>query len=87
MITYFDYERRDAFERRLYSSQRITEMIMRNAQGGKSSMEIREKIDRLMTEIDDYKVAQRNVEDALSSAEMELDEILDEEYRSNSNNE
>ena len=50
-------------------------------------MEIREKIDRLMTEIDDYKVAQRNVEDALSSAEMELDEILDEEYRSNSNNE
>jgi cell fate (sporulation/competence/biofilm development) regulator YmcA (YheA/YmcA/DUF963 family) len=52
----------------------------------KSSMEIREKIDQLTEEIKTYKTAQRDASDALSSAEMELDEILDEEYR-NSNKE
>ena len=46
-----------------------------------SSMEIREKIDQLNEEIKGYKTAQRDAGDALNSAEMELDEILDEEYR------
>lgn len=46
-----------------------------------SSMEIRERIDQLQNEIKAYKTAQQNAGDALSSAEMELDEILDEEYR------
>lgn len=46
-----------------------------------SSMEIREKIEKLTDEIKAYKTAQRNAGDALNSAEMELNEILDEEYR------
>ena len=61
----------------------LMEMI-RTHKEGISSMEISEKINQLTKEIEDYKTAQRNAGDALSSAEMELDEILDEEYR-NSN--
>lgn len=63
----------------------LMEMI-RTHKEGISSMEIREKIEKLTSEIENYKTAQRDASDALDSAEMELNEILDEEYR-NSNNE
>ena len=45
------------------------------------SQEANNKIHELMEEIENHKTAQRNAGDALASAEMELDEILDEEYR------
>ncbi len=45
------------------------------------SQEANKKIHELLDEIDNHKTAQRNAGDALASAEMELNEILDEEYR------
>lgn len=45
------------------------------------SQEANKKIHELLDEIENHKTAQRNAGDALASAEMELDEILDEEYR------
>lgn len=45
------------------------------------SPEVNKKIHELMEEIDNHKTAQRNAGDALASAELELSEILDEEYR------
>ena len=45
------------------------------------SPEVNKKIHELMDEIDNHKTAQRNAGDALASAELELSEILDEEYR------
>ena len=45
------------------------------------SQEANKKIQELLEEIDNHKTAQRNAGDALASAELELDEILDEEYR------
>lgn len=46
-----------------------------------TSQEANVKIHELMDEIENHKTAQRNAGDALASAEMELNEILDTEYR------
>lgn len=59
----------------------IMQMIRRHEEET-PSMEISEKIDQLMKEIEIYKEAQDNACYALESAEMELTDILDEEYRS-----
>lgn len=45
------------------------------------SQEANAKIKELLEEIDNHETAKRNAGDALASAEMELNEILDEEYR------
>lgn len=45
------------------------------------SPEVNAKVSELLDEIEGHKTAQRNAGDALASAEMELDGILDEEYR------
>lgn len=45
------------------------------------SQEANNKIHELLEEIDNHKTAQKNAGDALASAEMELNEILDTEYR------
>ena len=39
------------------------------------------KIQKLMKEVEIYKQAIQDAKDALDSAEMELDETLDEEFR------
>lgn len=46
-----------------------------------TSQEANAKIHELMDEIENHKTAQRNAGDALASAEMELNEVLDTEYR------
>lgn len=55
--------------------------IIRKNKEDVSSMDTREKIERLTEEIDAYKTAQHNAGEALASAEMELDEVLTEEFR------
>lgn len=46
-----------------------------------TSQEVNTKIHELMDEIENHKTAQRNAGNALASAEMELNEVLDTEYR------
>ena len=46
-----------------------------------SEEQVTNKIQQLMTEVEIYKQAIQDAKDALASAEMELDEVLDEEFR------
>ena len=63
----------------------LMEMIRKNKEDGVSmeikSPEANAKISKLLDEIENHKTAQRNASDALASAELELDDVLDEEYR------
>lgn len=46
----------------------------------KGEAQMDNKIQQLMSEVETYKQAIQDAKDALASAEMELDETLDEEY-------